>query len=147
MKLTVNGRGLAYQEAGSGASVLFIHAYPLDRSMWAPQLKALSQTHRVIAPDLAGFGDSDALPGSSPEGEEPSLDAYADDLAALLDALSARPAVIVGLSMGGYIALNLFRRHRACFRALALADTRATADDDAAKESRRKTAAAEISAR
>jgi pimeloyl-ACP methyl ester carboxylesterase len=75
-----------------------------------------------IAPDLRGFGLSDPLP------EPWTLADYADDLAAILDQLEVEQAVVCGLSMGGYIAFEMWRKHRSRVRALVLANTRAEAD-------------------
>jgi pimeloyl-ACP methyl ester carboxylesterase len=128
--VTINGVQLAYHDEGSGAPLLLIHAFPLHSLMWKPQIVALSSRRRVIAPDLRGFGAS-AL------GEAPtSLDQYADDLVALLDQLGIERVAVCGLSMGGYIAFSMLRRHRARIGALILADTRAGADTDEARQAR-----------
>ena len=131
MIATVNGLQLSYDDIGTDLPIVLLHAFPLDRSMWAPQLGALVRQGRCIAPDLRGFGASTTAPPYS-------MDQYADDVAALLDAVGARPGVIVGLSMGGYIAFAFWRRHRAMVRALVLADTRAGADSDEGREKRRR---------
>jgi pimeloyl-ACP methyl ester carboxylesterase len=83
----------------------------------------------VLAPDLPGFGGEPAPPPHS-------IDRYADALVALLDARGVERAVVCGLSMGGYVALALWRRHPARVRALVLADTRAGADDEAQRARR-----------
>jgi 3-oxoadipate enol-lactonase len=120
---------LAHADVGHGLPVVLLHAFPLNRSMWEPQIAALFGECRCIAPDLRGFGDS---PKSGPY----TMDRHADDVAALLDALQIEKAVVVGLSMGGYVALAMWRKHRHRIRALVLADTRATADTDEAKQKR-----------
>jgi pimeloyl-ACP methyl ester carboxylesterase len=112
---------LAHADVGRGLPVVLLHAFPLNRSMWEPQIAALFGECRCIVPDLRGFGDS---PRSGPY----SMDAYADDVVSLLDALQIELAVIGGLSMGGYVAFNIWRRYRSRVRALLLADTRAAAD-------------------
>lgn len=127
---------LAVEQAGRGEPILFVHAFPLNRRMWAPQLEALSANARCIAPDLRGFGESTA--GIS----EWTMDRFADDLACVLDHLHIPRATVCGLSLGGYIALAFWRRHRERVRALVLADTRATADDDKGRQKRRDTIAA-----
>jgi 3-oxoadipate enol-lactonase len=129
--LLPGGLELAYDEAGSGTPLLLVHGWPLDRTMWAGQLGGLGTQARVLAPDLRGFGGSSVRPPYT-------IDQYADDLVAFLDALGLARAVVCGLSMGGYIAFSMLRRHRDRVRALILADTRATADTDEARESRRK---------
>jgi len=127
--VAINGLTLGCTDAGCRAPLLLVHAWPLDSALWAPQVAAFADTRRVIAPDLAGFGRS------GPEGRS-TIDGHADDLVALLDALSVARAVVVGLSMGGYVALALAHRHPGRVAALVLAATRATADDPGTRESR-----------
>ncbi len=128
-RLTVNGVSLAVEVRGKGPAVLFIHGYPLDRTLWASQLANL-EGHRLIAPDLRGMGLSDAPDLGY------SMPIYADDLAALLEALQVDEVVLVGLSMGGYVAFEFLRRHRERVRALVLFDTRAEADAPDARRAR-----------
>jgi len=115
---------------GHDSAVVFLHGFPHRRDFWAPQLAELGAEWRCVAPDLRGFGDTPAEP---PFG----MDRYADDVAALLDALGVARAAVVGLSMGGYVAFALWRRHRERVAALVLADTRAAADSDDARRKRR----------
>ena len=126
-----NGQALGYDDVGTGIPVLFLHGFPHTRSLWSPQLGALAAEARTICMDLRGFGES--VPGDAA-----SVDDYADDAAALLDTLALDRAVVVGLSMGGYVSFALWRRHRARVRALVLCDTRATADTDVARAGRRE---------
>lgn len=121
---------LSFAEDGSGTPVLLIHAFPLDRHMWNAQRDALGARFRVITPDLRGFGDTPASSASV------SMEQHADDVARLLDALGIRRVAVCGLSLGGYVVFALWRRHRGRISALALADTRATADTPAARERR-----------
>jgi YbgC/YbaW family acyl-CoA thioester hydrolase len=120
-RMTVNGVSLAVERRGEGPAVLFVHGFPLDRTLWAHQVAHLEGCHR-IAVDLRGFGLSDAPDLGY------SLPTYADDLAALLDALQVDEVVLCGLSMGGYVAFEFLRRHRERVRGLVLMDTRAEAD-------------------
>jgi 3-oxoadipate enol-lactonase len=121
---------IAFDDIGSGLPVVFLHAFPLNRTMWDPQVTALVGECRCIPIDLRGFGDSSACPPYS-------VDQFADDVIAVLDTLQIQRAVIVGLSLGGYIAFALWRRHRERVRALVLADTRALADTTDAVARRR----------
>ena len=122
MIATINGIALAYTDQGRGTPVVFLHAFPQNRTMWDAQVQALSHTHRVIAPDFRGFGESDA-----PQGPY-TLEQYADDVNGLLDHLAIPQAVFVGLSMGGYTLFAFHRKYAARVHALVLADTRAGAD-------------------
>lgn len=135
----VNGVRLAYSDLGEGEAVfLLVHGFPLNRSMWDPQVGVLRTMGRVIAPDLRGFGASEAGPPGPL-----SMDQHADDLAALLDYLRVVGTVIYcGLSMGGYIGFSFWRRHRERVRAFVLADTRASADTDQGRAGRLQMAAA-----
>ena len=127
--LLPGGLELAYDEAGSGLPLLLVHGWPHDRTMWAGQVGGLATYARVIAPDLRGFG------GSTVRGPY-TIDQYADDLVAFLESLGIAQAVVCGLSMGGYIAFSMLRRHRDRIRGLILAGTRATADTDEARANR-----------
>jgi len=125
------GIDIAYDDVGTGLPVVFLHGFPHNRSLWAPQLGGLLARARCVAPDLRGFGDSEI---SGPY----TMDRYADDVIAMLDALQIERAVIAGLSMGGYIAFAIWRRHRQRVRALILADTRPGADSEEARAKRRE---------
>lgn len=138
------GAQLAYDDTGSphpGApTLILLHGFPLSRAMWSAQVEALADTARVVAPDLRGYGASTAG-GWPAEGESPSLDRYADDVAALVESLQADgPVVLTGFSMGGYIALALMRRRPELVDALVLMDTRSAADADEARATRIKMA-------
>ena len=132
---TVNSVNLAVVDRGRGLPVLLVHGFPLSHAMWNRQIEALSPQYRVIAPDLRGFGQSGVTPGTV------TMEQFADDLAALLEAMEVgEPVVYAGLSMGGYIAWQFWRRHPGRLRALILCDTRAAADTPEAKANRATTA-------
>ncbi len=130
MQAQINGIRMAYDVRGQGPAVLLVHGFPFDRSMWAPQVDALSPTHRLIVPDLRGHGETDAPPGPY------SMDLFADDLAALLTSLGIDRVVLGGLSMGGYIAFAFYRKFPARVRALLLSDTRPQPDSPEARQGR-----------
>lgn len=104
--------------------MVLLHAFPLNARMWEQQIAALAASHRVIAPDLLGFGRSEVPADRSAY----SVEAWADDLAVLLDELRIERPVLVGLSMGGYVAFAFLRRRPHALAGLVLADTRATSD-------------------
>lgn len=134
MQTTVDGIRLAYSDRGQGLPLLFVHGFPLSRECWQPQVDSLSSVCRTIAPDLRGFGDSDATSGTI------TMDRFADDLASLLGVLEAAPAVLVGHSMGGYVAFAFARRHAELLRGLVLVATRAGQDTPEAAAGRRAAA-------
>jgi 3-oxoadipate enol-lactonase len=136
-RLTVNGVNLAVQSCGEGPAILFIHGYPLDHTIWRPQLDALDGWRR-IAPDLRGMGQSDAPDLGY------SMATYAADLAALIDSLGLDRVVLCGHSMGGYVVFEFLRRWRDRVSGLALVATRAEADG---VETRRARDAAAVLAR
>ncbi len=129
--IKVHGFSMAYDDTGGALPPLvLLHGFPLDRTLWAVQVRDLAEVARVIAPDLRGLGES-GLPGGAV-----TLDDYADDARALLDALGIKTAVIAGLSMGGYIAFAFYRKYAHRVRALILADTRAGEDSAEGKRGR-----------
>lgn len=129
----INGLKLAYQSEGQGIPLLFIHGFPLNSRMWEPQIRPLSNKTRALAPDLRGHGDSEPVDGPY------SMGILADDCVSLLDALDIeQPAVVCGLSMGGYITLAMYRRHPDRIQGLILAATRAGADSPEGKANRDK---------
>jgi 3-oxoadipate enol-lactonase len=111
--------------------VLLIHAFPLDARMWDPQRAALGDGVPVVAPHLPGFGGT---PGA---GDVMSMAAAAQRCIESLDAAGVDRAVVCGLSMGGYVAFELWRRARERFAGLILANTRAGADTDEGAAGRR----------
>ncbi len=125
----LRGVRLGYDDQGRGVPVVFLHGFPHDRELWDAQREALSDRARCIVPDLRGFGASEVIGPYS-------IDQYADDIASLLEWLEIPSAVICGLSMGGYIAMALWRRHPQRVRGLVLCDTKATADSAAAQATR-----------
>ncbi len=110
--------------------LVLIHAFPVDATMWERQAASLSTDAQVIAPHLPGFG------GAPSAGDVLTMDAGADHVAEEMDRAGLDRAVVCGLSMGGYVAFSLWRRHRDRIAALVLANTRAEADDEAGKERR-----------
>jgi pimeloyl-ACP methyl ester carboxylesterase len=127
---------LAFDDHGPGPVVVLIHGFPMDRSMWRPQLEDVGSMYRIIAPDLRGVGST-----AVPDGVY-TVDLLADDVVDTLDALELdEPVVVGGLSMGGYVALSMALRRPDRVRALILMNTRAGADSPEAAANRERQAA------
>jgi len=129
-QVQIDNTTLAYTDTGSGRPVVLIHGYPFNRSLWNEQIAALSGSYRVIAPDLRGFGESDSSDGPS------TMNRMAQDVALLLDHLGIPRVTIGALSMGGYVTFAFYKQFPSRVRGLILADTRAQADTEEAKQKR-----------
>lgn len=137
---SVNGRELHYAEQGDGPLAVLIHGYPLDHTLWLDQLARLSDLRRVVALDLPGYGLSERVTG-----RPLTMEDLAEDVAGLIEALEYEQADVVGLSMGGYVALALWEIYPAAIRTLVLANTRAGADSDEGKAGREAQAQSVVS--
>jgi pimeloyl-ACP methyl ester carboxylesterase len=124
LSTSINGLKVGYCDEGplNAPTILFIHGFPLNKSMWNPQMDALKDSYRVIAYDIRGHGDSD------PGDENFSMELFAHDLLFFMDALNLDKPALCGLSMGGYIALNALEKFPGHFSALVLSDTQCSAD-------------------
>ncbi|MEJ2501584.1 MAG: alpha/beta fold hydrolase, partial [Campylobacterales bacterium] len=132
MKTTVNGIDIKYDDVGpaDAPALIFIHGFPLNRTMWQPQMEALKGRYRLIAYDLRGHGESSL-------GEEDfTMERFVQDLLGLMEALRIEKATLCALSMGGYIALNAAESHPERFNALVLCDTQCSADTPEGKAKR-----------
>src|SRR5438132_971563 len=131
---TFGGLAVHYLDEGAGdQTVLFVHGFPFRASMWEPQIPVVVEAgRRAVALDLPGFGGSDVPADRSAY----SIDGYADVVAALVDHLGLGRVVLVGLSMGGYIALAVAGRRPDVLAGLVLADTRADPDTPAGRQAR-----------
>jgi 3-oxoadipate enol-lactonase len=125
---------LAHDDRGSGPALVFVHGHPFSRRMWAPQLDSLSDAFRVIAPDLPGYGES------PPRGSIVTMRELADAVVELLDALDVDHATVVGLSMGGLVAMELGLGNPDRVDGLVLAATTAAPVTKEEAETRRRTA-------
>ncbi len=132
MQTTIDDRRVSYESRGGGVPLLLLHAFPLNRAMYAEQASGLADIARVITVDAPGVGRSEPAPLS--------IDGVADLAARLLDVLQISRAVVGGVSMGGYTALAFARRHPDRLRGLVLANTRAAADTEEARRGRAETA-------
>jgi|CXWL01.1.fsa_nt_gi 3-oxoadipate enol-lactonase len=118
----INGIKIAFTDEGQGLPVVFLHGFPLNRTMWTPQVERLATRFRVITIDLRGHGESEAPLWHY------SMEQFADDLIGVLDHLAIEQAALVGLSMGGYVLFSCVRRYPHRIKALIFCDTRAGAD-------------------
>ncbi len=134
MKTVIKGVTVGYTDQGRGTPLVFIHAFPLSKAMWQPQVDALEDFYRVITIDLRGHGESDTVLWND------TLDNYAADVIDLLDDLGISQAIFIGLSMGGYVLFSIYRNYANRVKAMVLADTRAQSDSEEGKAGRRSMA-------
>jgi 3-oxoadipate enol-lactonase len=127
----VTGVKIAYGRRGAGAPLVLIHGYPLDHSIWEPLGVLLEHDFDLIMPDLRGFGGSQVQDASG------SIDAYGSDVTGLLRQLHVSRAILVGHSMGGYVALAITRNRPDIVAGLGLVSSQLTADTPERREGRR----------
>lgn len=133
-KFQISGSEWRVWTKGEGKPILFVHGFPFDHSMFIPSCFPLLDRFQVILPDLPGFGESRFLEGIGPD--KIGMADYADGLAAILDRLKIEKTILCGLSMGGYIAMQFFRRHSERLAGLVFCDTRPTPDSPEAAAGR-----------
>lgn len=125
---------ISYTDSGKGETLVLIHAFPTDKTLWLPQ-QTLTAHFRVITLDLWGFGKSEAV-----DGRAITMTQYADEVARLLKALQIKQAIIGGESMGGYVALAFWKKYPQQVSGLLLSNTQAIADSAETKAKRETTA-------
>ncbi len=131
----LNGIKLNYDDNGSGNPIVLVHGHPFDRSMWRPQIDDLVKSDkRVVVPDLRGYGETEVRPGVT------TLSVFADDIIALVDLLGIDRIVVVGLSMGGQIVMDIAARFTDRITAIVLAATFPDAETSDGRQSRMETA-------
>jgi pimeloyl-ACP methyl ester carboxylesterase len=133
MKFHFRDAELYFEDYGAGVPLLLLSAFPFDHRMWREQ-KALGDVARLLMPDYRGIGSSSLTLGPY------TMDLLADDMAALLDRAAVTQAVVVGDSMGVYVAFSLLERHPERVRAVVFSDSRAEADTPEQAERRQTTA-------
>ena len=120
-------------------TVVLLHAFPLDRRVWDGVVDALAEGGwDVVVPDLRGFGESSY--GVDGPDDEPSLRWMARDVLGILDRMGVSGAVFAGISMGGYVAMEIVRQDPERVAGLVLVDTKATADGEEAVANRLRVA-------
>ena len=133
LSISVNDFDLSYDDVGEGTiPVIFLHGFPFDKTMWGLQLEFFKFSYRLIACDIRGFGKS------TDEYTPLSIDLFTDDLIKFMEKLQIEKAIVCGLSMGGYIALNAVKRFPCKFEALVLSDTQCIGETAGGKEKRYK---------
>jgi len=134
MRFSSDDAELFYTVMGDGPPVVLLHPFPANHKVWLPTAELLAGRYRLILPDLRGHGQSS--PGTGPA----TMQKQAADLIRLSDACGVGKAVFAGISIGGYVLLELWRRHRERVSGLILCDTRAGADSDEGRANRLKSA-------
>jgi len=134
-RITSDDAALAYTVVGDGPPVVLLHPFPANHEIWLPAVPALSSRYRLIIPDLRGHGDSDG--GNGPA----TMAKHAADIARICDEEDIGRAVFAGVSIGGYILFEFWRKYRGRVAALILADTRAQAETAESRANRLRAAA------
>src|SRR6188768_114808 len=132
INITINNLTVSYSDHGPDDApvIIFIHGFPLNKSMWNIQVETLKENYRVITYDIRGHGNSDA--GI----DEFFIELFVIDLLRLMEKLKIEKSILCGLSLGGYIALNAVLKHPDRFDGLILNDTQCIADTPEIKENR-----------
>jgi 3-oxoadipate enol-lactonase len=134
-QITSDDADISYEVLGSGPPVVLLHPFPANHELWKPAAQALISHYRVILPDLRGHGDSGI--GAGPA----VMQKHAADIARVLDHEEIGRAPFVGVSIGGYVLFEFWRKYRARMEALVLCNTKAHADTSEARAGRLQTAA------
>jgi len=132
IRITINKLTVSYNDQGPDDApvIIFIHAFPLNKSMWDKQMDALKENYRVVAYDIRGHGNSD------PGVDNFVIELFVNDLLRLMEKLGIEKSILCGLSLGGYIALNAVLKYPDRFDGLILNDTQCIADTPEIKENR-----------
>lgn len=133
MKEIINGLSVFLEGNNKSKSIVFIHGFPYDHTMWKAQIDELSKNYFCVAYDIRGLGESPVGDGQY------TMESFVDDLESIIDELGLNKPILCGLSMGGYISFRALERMEAKFSAVILCDTRSEADNN---EGRLKRAAA-----
>src|SRR5438445_1711309 len=121
---------IVYEVQGQGPPVLLLHPFPANHELWLPAAQALVSRYRLILPDLRGHGDSGV-------GEGPAtMEKHAADVRAVMDDADVGRAPMIGVSIGGYLLFEFWRKYRSRVAALGLCNTKAPADNAEARAGR-----------
>ena len=134
MELTSGDAKIFYKVEGQGAPLVLLHPFPANHKFWQPVAALLAGRYRLVMPDLRGHGASQ--PGAGPA----TMEKHAADMLRVCEAVGIERAIFAGVSIGGYVLFEFWRRHRERVQALILCDTRAQADTDEGRANRLKSA-------
>lgn len=134
-RITSDDAEIVYEIVGDGPPVVLLHAFPANHELWLPAAQAFSSRYRLILPDLRGHGDSQI--GYGPAG----MEKHAADIARVCDQEEVGRSVFAGVSIGGYVLFEFWRRYRGRVAGLILSDTRAQADTREGRVARLESAA------
>jgi 3-oxoadipate enol-lactonase len=134
-QITSGDTEIFYEVLGSGPPVILLHPFPANHDLWKPAAQAVISRYRVILPDLRGHGESGIGQGPA------TMKKHAADLARILDHEEVGRAPFVGVSIGGYVLFEFWRKYRARVEALVLCNTKAQADTPEARAARLQAAA------
>ncbi|HEX6503019.1 MAG TPA: alpha/beta fold hydrolase [Terriglobales bacterium] len=134
-RITSNDAELVYEIIGHGPPVVLLHPFPVHHEFWLPAAQALSTRYRLVLPDLRGHGDSRVGEGSA------TMEKHAADVARICDQEGIGRAAFAGVSIGGYLMFEFWRRYRERVAALALCNTRSQAETAETRAARLKSAA------
>ncbi len=127
MKKIINGLSVFLEGDSNNKSIIFVHGFPFDHTMWQPLISELSENYFCIAFDIRGLGESPAGNGQF------TIESFVDDIEMIVDELKLDKPIICGLSMGGYISFRALERMPQKFSAAILCDTRSEADNNDGK--------------
>lgn len=127
MKENINGLSVFLEGNNNSKSIVFVHGFPYDHTMWKAQIDELSKNYFCVAYDIRGLGESPAGDGQY------TMESFVDDLESVMNELKLNKPILCGLSMGGYIGLRALERFEEKFSAVILCDTRSEADNNEGK--------------
>jgi len=129
-RIQSNDAEIAYWTLGDGPPIVLLHPFPADHEFWLPVAETLATRYRVIMPDLRGHGESGV-------GEGPAtMEKHSADVARVMDSAEVGRAPMIGVSIGGYVLFEFWRRCRGRVAALGLCNTKAAADGAEARAAR-----------
>jgi pimeloyl-ACP methyl ester carboxylesterase len=127
MKEIINGLSVFLEGNNKSKSIVFVHGFPYDHTMWKAQIDELSRNYFCVAYDIRGLGESPAGDGQY------TMESFVDDLESIINELGLDKPILCGLSMGGYISLRALERMETKISAVVLCDTRSEADNNEGK--------------